>query len=329
QGVQDVRERAIAAGLPRAQADRVWAATFHSFAATVLKQDAHLVWPNPASAGPNFPSGVDIIGRTEQVDLLARALANPKEGSPTGGVFMSPTGGAFESPTGGAFEGAWSQGSDGLGGSWGMPPSSEERGEEAARRRKVSATRAKTVLSRLTLWKEQGLTPEDVRDGKVEIADETDKAAARVYSRYQGLLRSRGQVDFGDLCIVATDLFVRHPEVLERYRWRLRHVLVDEYQDTSPAQQRLLKALVLGTPSAAGEKSAPPATSLDPTRRGGAGGEGGGGGGGGGGKGEGGGGHPGLGVSLFCTGDEDQHIYGWRGTTVDHLHRHVLRLLPI
>lgn len=34
--------------------------------------------------------------------------------------------------------------------------------------------------------------------------------------------------------------------------------------------------------------------------------------------------HPGLGVSVFCAGDEDQHIYGWRGTTVDHLHRHVL-----
>ena len=26
-----------------------------------------------------------------------------------------------------------------------------------------------------------------------------------------------------------------------RYRWRLRHILVDEYQDTSPAQQRLLQ----------------------------------------------------------------------------------------
>lgn len=34
--------------------------------------------------------------------------------------------------------------------------------------------------------------------------------------------------------------------------------------------------------------------------------------------------HPGLGVTLFCAGDEDQHIYGWRGTTVDHLHRFVL-----
>lgn len=33
-------------------------------------------------------------------------------------------------------------------------------------------------------------------------------------------------------------------------------------------------------------------------------------------------GHPGLGVSLFCAGDEDQHIYRWRGTTVDHLHRY-------
>lgn len=26
-----------------------------------------------------------------------------------------------------------------------------------------------------------------------------------------------------------------------RYRWRLRHILVDEYQDTSPAQQQLLQ----------------------------------------------------------------------------------------
>lgn len=40
--------------------------------------------------------------------------------------------------------------------------------------------------------------------------------------------------------------------------------------------------------------------------------------------------HQGLGVTLFCAGDEDQHIYGWRGTTVDHLHRHVcLFIFPL
>lgn len=32
-----------------------------------------------------------------------------------------------------------------------------------------------------------------------------------------------------------------------RYRWRLRHILVDEYQDTSPAQQRLLQVRLFTT----------------------------------------------------------------------------------
>ncbi|CAM9589294.1 unnamed protein product, partial [Hapterophycus canaliculatus] len=102
------------------------------------------------------------------------------------------------------------------------------------------------------------------------------------------------------------ELFAKHPEVLERYRWRFRHVLVDEYQDTSPAQQSLLKALVMGLPSTrscavgsdVGVVDAPAGAGVGLER------------------------HPGLGVSLFCAGDEDQHIYGWRGTTTDHLHRH-------
>ncbi|CAB1103049.1 unnamed protein product [Ectocarpus sp. CCAP 1310/34] len=158
----------------------------------------------------------------------------------------------------------------------------------------------------------------------MEADDYTDAAAAAVYPSYQQHLRRRRQVDFGDLCLMATELFTRHPEVLERYRWRFRHVLVDEYQDTSPAQQRLLKALVSGVPSKRRASSATPASiSPDPAvamsegedgecfDAAGTG------------KGEGLEHHQGLGVSLFCAGDEDQHIYGWRGTTVDHLHRHV------
>ncbi|CAN0502409.1 unnamed protein product, partial [Ectocarpus sp. 8 AP-2014] len=85
QGAQDVRERAIAVGVPRAQADRVWAATFHSFAATVLKQNGHLLWPeseesdlgwSAASSRRRATFGLDMIGHAEQVDIVARILGD-------------------------------------------------------------------------------------------------------------------------------------------------------------------------------------------------------------------------------------------------------------
>ncbi|CAM9374781.1 unnamed protein product [Ectocarpus sp. 4 AP-2014] len=330
QGAQDVRERAIAVGVPRAQADRVWAATFHSFAATVLKQNGHLLWPeseesdlgwSAASSRRRATFGLDMIGHAEQVDLVARILGDSdRVGWDSRDDLAAP-------PYNGdaAFERPWSATGGGRSdGSWGMLPTKEERGEEAAQRRKELETRAKTVLSRIGVWKEQGITVEEHRSRSMEADDYTDAAAAAVYPSYQQHLHRRRQVDFGDLCLMATELFTRHPEVLERYRWRFRHVLVDEYQDTSPAQQRLLKALVSGVPSKRRAASATPASvSPDPAVTMGEGGydecfdaA-------GTGKSEGLEHHQGLGVSLFCAGDEDQHIYGWRGTTVDHLHRHV------
>ncbi|CBJ30041.1 DNA helicase II [Ectocarpus siliculosus] len=328
QGAQDVRERAIAVGVPRAQADRVWAATFHSFAATVLKQNGHLLWPeseesdlgwSAASSRRRATFGLDMIGHAEQVDLVARILAD----SDRGGWDSRDDLAAASYKGDAAFEGPWSATAGGRSnGSWGMPPTKEERGKETAQRRKELETRAKTVLSRIGVWKEQGITVEEHRSTNMEADDYTDAAAAAVYPSYQQHLRRRRQVDFGDLCLMVTELFTRHPEVLERYRWRFRHVLVDEYQDTSPAQQRLLKALVSGVPSKRRAASATPASiSPDPAVAIGEGGDGECFGAAGTGKSEGLEHHQGLGVSLFCAGDEDQHIYGWRGTTVDHLHR--------
>lgn len=65
------------------------------------------------------------------------------------------------------FDNAWAGDISGMSGSWGMPPTAEERGKKAARLRKVAATRTKTVLSRIILWKEVGLTVEDVQSGNV------------------------------------------------------------------------------------------------------------------------------------------------------------------
>ena len=62
-------------------------------------------------------------------------------------------------------------------------------------------------------------------------------------SRYQNGLRAANAVDFGDLLSLPLELFERFPDVLEHYRRRFSHVLVDEFQDTNQVQYDLLKLL--------------------------------------------------------------------------------------
>ena len=47
-------------------------------------------------------------------------------------------------------------------------------------------------------------------------------------------------MDFDDLLSATVELFRTHPEVLDQYRRRFEHVLVDEYQDTNPVQNELV-----------------------------------------------------------------------------------------
>ncbi len=71
-------------------------------------------------------------------------------------------------------------------------------------------------------------------------------AVVRVYRRYQRALKRQNAVDFGDLIMLAAKVLREQPEVLARYRSRLQHVLVDEYQDTNRAQYVLLRLLADG-----------------------------------------------------------------------------------
>ncbi len=70
-----------------------------------------------------------------------------------------------------------------------------------------------------------------------------DEVAAQVYRRYQERLRSNDALDFDDLLLVTVNLFELYPAVLDSYRERYRHVLVDEYQDTNIVQYHLVKML--------------------------------------------------------------------------------------
>jgi DNA helicase-2/ATP-dependent DNA helicase PcrA len=64
-----------------------------------------------------------------------------------------------------------------------------------------------------------------------------------VYNEYQHSLKTYNALDFDDLLMLPIELFETFPDALEKYRGRYRYIMVDEFQDTSFAQYRLLRLL--------------------------------------------------------------------------------------
>ncbi len=73
--------------------------------------------------------------------------------------------------------------------------------------------------------------------------DPLRRAAAAVYEQLEPTLRAANAVTFDDLLLLPVQLLEQHPDRLEKYRARFRHILVDEYQDTNRAQYRLVVLL--------------------------------------------------------------------------------------
>jgi DNA helicase-2/ATP-dependent DNA helicase PcrA len=65
---------------------------------------------------------------------------------------------------------------------------------------------------------------------------------AGIYAAYEREKRKRGLVDFDDLITGCADVLERDTEFAAAQRWRFRHLFVDEFQDASAAQFRLLRA---------------------------------------------------------------------------------------
>ena len=79
--------------------------------------------------------------------------------------------------------------------------------------------------------------------------NDDEAVAARAYLRYDDTLRAYQAVDFDDLIALPIGLLATDAAAAAKWRERCSHLLVDEYQDTNPAQYRLFKLL-------AGERAA-------------------------------------------------------------------------
>ncbi|MFD7263097.1 ATP-dependent DNA helicase UvrD2 [Streptomyces sp. NPDC059874] len=63
---------------------------------------------------------------------------------------------------------------------------------------------------------------------------------AQIYGTYEQLKRDRAMIDFEDVLLLTVGILQDRHDIAEQIRAQYQHFVVDEYQDVSPLQQRLL-----------------------------------------------------------------------------------------
>ncbi|QGG79398.1 AAA family ATPase [Litorivicinus lipolyticus] len=100
---------------------------------------------------------------------------------------------------------------------------------------------AKRVQHRMGEWKNDLVSPAQA----LSFAEtEEDVQFANIYEKVQRYMRACNSVDFDDLIALPTWLLENDEVIRTRWQNKIRHLLVDEYQDTNGAQYRLVKQLV-------------------------------------------------------------------------------------
>src|SRR5262249_3681044 len=104
----------------------------------------------------------------------------------------------------------------------------------------ASEEEKEALLEGLVARKDRNRFLEEVRRRKQSL----QPPASAAMEDYQRRLLAARRLDFDDLLLYACRLFDENAEALMRWRARFRHVLVDEFQDTSLAQYAWLKRLL-------------------------------------------------------------------------------------
>jgi len=107
------------------------------------------------------------------------------------------------------------------------------------------------ILWFINAQKDEGFRAKHIKDN----GDPTRRQLIRIYQAYEEACQRAGVVDFAELLLRAYELWRDNPALLEHYRTRFRHVLVDEFQDTNAIQYKWLMLLAGpdGLPFAVGD----------------------------------------------------------------------------
>jgi DNA helicase-2/ATP-dependent DNA helicase PcrA len=68
-------------------------------------------------------------------------------------------------------------------------------------------------------------------------------AIAQIYDAYAKRCFKNGAMDFDDLLIKMYELLKSFPESLHKFQHKFKYIMIDEYQDTNPAQYEIIKLL--------------------------------------------------------------------------------------
>jgi len=100
--------------------------------------------------------------------------------------------------------------------------------------------RVRAAQWQISAWKNALIAPPEAL---ARASTEAEGAAARVYARYRAALSAYQAVDFDDLIALPVAALECDAGAAEHWQKRLQYLLIDEYQDTNPAQYRLLRLL--------------------------------------------------------------------------------------
>ena len=68
-------------------------------------------------------------------------------------------------------------------------------------------------------------------------------AISQIYAAYAKRCFKNGAMDFDDLLLKFYELLKHFPDALSKYQHKFKYILIDEYQDTNPAQYEIIKLL--------------------------------------------------------------------------------------